>query len=113
MNKNYKIVEIYNDGEILEVWGEEVWGELKDICNNIIENNKVDCINSNGEYGLDIWKEFYSYINCGEDYGFVSNGEEGSIVVLDSNNVWYSKVDNYKEWSDEEWSEWNDFGNGY
>jgi hypothetical protein len=44
-----------------------------------------------------------------ESVGFVLNGEDGLIVVLDSNNEWYDKVDNYKEWNDLNYSEWNDF----
>ena len=113
--KNYKIVNVYSGyGEMSINRGidEVVGNSLKEVCIELLEEKKDSFIEDgeeDGEVDLSYFEEFVNVWGVKDKIGSVGDGEEGYDLIIEEGNEWYDKVDNYDNWSEEEWNEWVKF----
>lgn len=113
--KNYKIVNVYSGYSEMSInrgIDEVVGNSLKEVCIELLEEKKDSFIEDgeeDGEVDLSYFEEFVNVWGVKDKLGSVGDGEEGYDLIIEEGNEWYDKVDNYDNWSEEEWNEWVKF----
>ena len=113
--KNYKIVNVYSGYSEMSInrgIDEVVGNSLKEVCIELLEEKKDSFIEDgekDGEVDLSYFEEFVNVWGVKDKIGSVGDGEEGYDLIIEEGNEWYDKVDNYDNWSEEEWNEWVKF----
>lgn len=107
--KNFKIVNVYSGYSEMSINSgiDEVMGNsLKEVCIELLEEKKDYSVE---EGYLDYFEEFVNVWGVKGKLGTIGDGEEGYDLIIEEGNEWYDKVDNYDNWSEEEWNEWVKF----
>ena len=114
MNKKYKVVNVYSGyGEMSINRGidEVVGNSLKEVCIELLEEKKDSSIENDED--LSYFEEFVNMWFVKDKLGSIGDGEEGYDLIIEEGNEWYDKVDNYDNWSEEEWDKWVKFNDKF
>lgn len=113
--KNYKIVNVYSGYSEMSInrgIDEVVGNSLKEVCIELLEEKKDSFIEDKEEgeeVDLSYFEEFVNVWGVKDKLGSIGDGEEGYDLIIEEGNEWYDKVDNYDNWSEDEWNEWVKF----
>ena len=105
----YKVIEVYsgyNEMSINNGIKIKESNDIKSLIDVLFEELRDKICNDNGD---DFWNEFSVKEICNKDLGCSGCDEEGFNLVIGEDNNWYNRLDNYKDWSDEEYNDWRMF----
>ena len=106
----YKVIEVYSGYNEMSVNSDIITKECNDIKTLIdVLFEELRDIICNDDGGDDFWNEFSSKGIVNKDLGYYGCDEEGFNLVIGEDNNWYNRLDNYNDWSDEEYDEWRKF----
>lgn len=105
----YKVIEVYSGYNEMSVNSDieiKESNDIKSLIDVLFEELRDIICNNSGE---DYWDEFSVKEICNKDLGCYGCSEEGFNLVISEDNNWYNRLDNYKDWSVEEFNEWRMF----
>lgn len=105
----FKVIEVYsgyNEMSISNGIKIKESNDIESLINVLFEELRDKICNDNGS---DYWNEFSVRNVLNKDVGYYGCDEEGFMLVIREDNNWYNKLDNYNDWSDEEYNEWRKF----
>lgn len=105
----YKVIEVYSGYNEMSINSDikiKESNDIKSLIDVLFEELRDKICNDNGD---DFWNEFSVKEICNKDLGYYGCDEEGFNLVIGEDNNWYNRLDNYKDWSDEEYNDWRMF----
>lgn len=105
----YKVIEVYSGYNEMSINSDikiKESNDIKSLIDVLFEELRDKICNDNGD---DFWNEFNVKEICNNDLGYYGCDEEGFNLVIGEDNNWYNRLDNYNNWSDEEYDEWRMF----
>ena len=107
----YKVIDVYSGYNEMSVNSDIEIKESNDIKSlmDVLYEELRDMICN--ELGDDFWSDYSNKNIVNKDIGYFGCSEEGFNLVIGEDNNWYNRLDNYKDWSDEEYNDWRMFCN--
>ena len=105
----YKVIEVYSGYNEMSINSDikiKESNDIKSLIDVLFEELRDKICNDNGD---DFWNEFSIKNIVNKDLGYYGCDEEGFNLVIGEDNNWYNRLDNYNNWSDEEYDEWRMF----
>ena len=108
----FKVVKVYSgynemsiDGVVLVNWRDN---NIENLIYELFRYLRIKFVDNDE---TDFWNEFSDKGVINETLGYYGCDEEGFNLVIGQYNSWYDKLNNYKDWTDNEFEEWKEFCN--